>query len=272
MFLTNSISQQIDTFRPVYDWFKDTLVLKAPDSRFASFEHSLDEDPSPTTLNEIMTNLDTGISRLGGDEFSFENIPIPEILKRKIKEEIKEGTTIRLVSSLNERFIITQKFGELVTKKLVTFHPRSDGTEAKFDIQKESDGTQRMIDLLPAFLDVLSLHLKKVYVIDEFGRSLHTLLTRELIEAYLENCSALSRTQLLITTHDVLLMDQGLFRRDELWVAERNHNGSSQLIPFSNYKDVRYDKDIRKSYLEGRLGGVPRILMGSELAHQREND
>jgi hypothetical protein len=26
---------------------------------------------------------------------------------------------------------------------------------------------------------------------------------------------------------------------------------------------VRYDKDIRKSYLQGRLGGIPRILLQS---------
>jgi len=26
LFLTNTVSQQVDAFRPVYDWFKDTLV------------------------------------------------------------------------------------------------------------------------------------------------------------------------------------------------------------------------------------------------------
>ena len=34
LFLTNSVSQKIDAFKPVYDWFKDTLELIAPDSRF----------------------------------------------------------------------------------------------------------------------------------------------------------------------------------------------------------------------------------------------
>ena len=59
-------------------------------------------------------------------------------------------------------------------------------------------------------------------------------------------------------------MDQDLFRRDEMWVAERNAKGSSHLFSFSEYKDVRYDKDIAKSYLQGRLGGIPRILLSSE--------
>lgn len=274
LFLTNSVSQKVDIFRPVYDWFKDKLELIAPDSRFEPFEHFLDEGhPLYSTMNEMLPQLDTGISHLGGEEIPFENIPFPESFKSKLQEDVKEGMTIRfLASPTNERFIITRKSGELVAKKLVTFHSRSDGTEAKFDIRQESDGSQRVIDLLPAFLEVSATSSKKVYVIDEVDRSLHSLLTRQLIEAYLANCSTDSRAQLLITTHDVLLMDQGLFRRDEMWIAEKNRQGSSELISFSDYKDVRYDKDIRKSYLQGRLGGVPRILLSNALTNRRDED
>ena len=105
--------------------------------------------------------------------------------------------------------------------------------------------------------------MKKVYVIDEVDRSLHTLLIRRLLEGYLAKCSHNSRSQLLFTTHNVLLMDQDLLRRDEMWISERNAQGISSLLSFSEYKDVRYDKDIRKSYLQGRLGGIPRILLQS---------
>jgi hypothetical protein len=56
-------------------------------------------------------------------------------------------------------------------------------------------------------------------------------------------------------------MDQELLRRDEMWVAERDASGASSLWSFSDFKEVRYDKDIRKSYLQGRLGGVPRLLL-----------
>jgi hypothetical protein len=86
-----------------------------------------------------------------------------------------------------------------------------------------------------------------------------------LIETYLDNCSEKSRSQLLFTTHDALLMDQNIFRRDEMWVTERDPSGISNLISFSEYKDVRYDKDIRKSYLKGHLGGIPRIIANETL-------
>ena len=41
LFLTNSVSQKVDKFRPVYNWFKDNLELVAPDSRFSLFEQFL---------------------------------------------------------------------------------------------------------------------------------------------------------------------------------------------------------------------------------------
>lgn len=267
LFLTNSVSQKVENFKPIYDWFKDNLELVAPDSRFEPFEQFLDEDhPRYVTMNDMLHQLDTGIAHLGGEPIPFENIPMPESLKSKIQEDIKDGMTMRLMTEpINERFVVTRKKGELVAKKLVAFHPKADGSEAKFEIRQESDGSQRVIDLLPAFLELSSKQSKKVYVIDELDRSLHTLLTHQLLEAYLSNCSFGSRSQLLLTTHDVLLMDQQLLRRDEMWVAERDSSGASKMISFSEYKDVRYDKDIRKSYLQGRLGGIPRILLRGSL-------
>ncbi len=271
LFLTNSVSQKVENFRPVYDWFKDTLELVAPDTRFAPFERFLDErHPLYATMNEMLLQLDTGIAHLGNEEFSFDNLPVPEFLKAQIKEDVKDGETVRLIlEPLNERFVITHQDGELTAKKLVAYHPRSDGSEVKFEIRQESDGSQRIIDLLPTFLELSEEASKKVYIVDEIDRSLHTLLTRRLLASYLASCSHESRSQLLVTTHDVLLMDQQLLRRDEMWVMERDSSGSTTLVPFSDYKDVRYDKDIRKSYLQGRFGGIPHLL-GNGILEQCE--
>ena len=73
--------------------------------------------------------------------------------------------------------------------------------------------------------------------------------------------------QLIFTTHDVQLMDQSLIRKDEIWVAQRGADGASHIIAFSDYIDVRKDKDVRKSYLEGRMEGVPvlsPLIIGDE--------
>ena len=264
LFLTNSVSQNINDFRPVYDWFENTLVLVAPDSRFDLFEIFLDEGhPLYAAMNEMLPRLDTGIAHLGSEEIPLENISIPEPLKTELQEEVKEGMAVRLLMEpQTNRIVVTRKDGELIAKRPVTFHPKSDGTEARFEIYQESEGSQRVIDLLPAFLELSAQVSQKVYVIDEIDRSLHPLLIRQLLDEYLSNCSTETRTQLLLTTHNVMLMDQQLLRRDEMWVTERDEAGVSSLFSFSEYKDVRYDKDIRKSYLQGRMGGIPHIVPG----------
>jgi hypothetical protein len=266
LFLTNSVSQNVKNFRPIYDWFKNQLELVAPDSRFGPSQLFIDDGHRLyATMNTLLTQLDTGIANLGGEDIPFENIPLPEQLKVKLHEDLREGETVRLLAEPgtgNERYVVTRKNGEFKAKKLITYHSISDGTKVKFDIGHESDGSQRLIDLIPAFLDVSDASSKKVYLIDELDRSLHTLLTRTLLKSYLGNCSATTRNQLLFTTHDVLLMGQQILRRDEMWVAERNVAGVSKLFSFGKYSDIRYDKDIRKSYLQGELGGIPQILLG----------
>lgn len=144
-------------------------------------------------------------------------------------------------------------------------HSDIQGNKIAFDISQESDGTQRVIDLLPAFLNLTKDNPKKVYIIDELNRSLHPLLSRQLLESYLNTCLPQSRCQLLFTTHDIFLMEQSILRRDEMWLLERNNHGVSSLFSLSDYHKVRYDKDIRKSYLQGRFGGIPKFLLSGML-------
>lgn len=266
LFLTNSVSQKIEHFSPIYSWFKDTLVMIAPDSRFEPFELLFDDNNALyETMNTMLRQLDTGITHLADETISFENWPFSNFIKTRIQEDLQEGQAARIVSG-TDRFIVTRENGKILVKKLVAYHTNAGGIETKFEIQQESDGSKRIIDVLPAFIELMDNNTSKVYVIDEIDRSLHTLLIRQLLEVYLNTCSPKTRKQLLLTTHDVLLMDQQLLRRDEMWVTERGSSGESRLYSFSEFKDVRNDKDVLKSYLQGRLGGIPRILLSSTMS------
>ncbi len=273
LFLTNTISQNNETFKPVYDWFKNNLVLIAPDTRFGAYGYYIDEEnPLYGPMNELLTLLDTGIENLGGEEMPLENTAIPEELKEKLQEEVEENIPVLVMSPQKHKwYIVKRKNGDLIAKKLVTYHKNWEGEKIQFEMADESDGTRRIIDLLPAFLSLQAKDSKKVYVIDEIDCSLHTLLIKNLIESYLNFCSEATRSQLLITTHDLLLMDQDILRRDEMWVADRNRDGSTIMYSFSDYnKDVRHDKDIRKSCLQGRLGGIPKIFLEPLLGSCKE--
>lgn len=264
LFLTNTVFQKIERFKPVYDWFGDNLMLIAPDTRFGSLGlFFYEKDLFYDSLSKTLPLLDTGITRLGTEKIPIAKVHMPDEWKTSLHKDLKEGRGLYVKEGQHngDHVIFTREKNRLVARKLVTFHAKPDGTEIKFDAQEESDGSQRIMDLLPAFLNLTSRNSQAVWVIDEIDRSLHTILVRQLIEQYLSHCSAETRSQLLVTTHNTHLMDQQLLRRDEIWITERDASGASNLQSFSEYKDVRYDKDIRKSYLQGRLGGIPRLLL-----------
>ena len=178
-----------------------------------------------------------------------------------ISPNLREGLTLPLemVGGEDGVFLYIQN-GKVIARRLIPIHQADSGEEIPFNYSDESEGTRRLIDLLPAFLHLEDKRSSAVYVIDELDRSLHTNLTTDLLVHYLgQRQTALARCQLIFTTHDTQVMTQDIFRRDEMWITERDRSGASKLVAFSEFKEVRKDKDIRKSYLQGRLGGVPRI-------------
>ena len=125
----------------------------------------------------------------------------------------------------------------------------------------ESEGTRRLIDLLPAFADLGDPQSKCVYVIDELDRGLHAKILDYLVRTFVSQSTPQGRSQVIFTTHNLELMSQAILRRDEMWLVEKNGRGEARLVPFSDFNGVmRNDSDIRRSYLQGRLGGIPRIV------------
>lgn len=267
LFMTNAVGQKVDRFKPVFDWFRNSLILISPEATFGRLDLFVGEDRARSWgMDRMLASLDTGIVHLAGEPLEFDSLSLSDDQRRHLLAALDGGQTVSAVLGSNERLVIRRRDGQVLVHRMVTQHRHEDGTLTRFEMASESDGTVRIIDLLPAFLDLADPGTARVYVIDELDRSLHTLLARRLLETFLSASGPDTRGQLLFTTHDALLMDQSLLRRDEMWVTERDDHGESTLLSFSEYKDVRYDKDIRKSYLQGRLGGVPRLLMAGMIA------
>ena len=119
-----------------------------------------------------------------------------------------------------------------------------------FEYSDESDGTQRLFDLIPIFFAQ-----NRVILIDEIDRSLHTNLTRKFIEFFFSAANDNS-SQLIATTHDSNLLDLDLLRQDEIWFVERKKDHSSCIYSLNKFKE-RFDKKIEKEYLIGRYGAIP---------------
>lgn len=123
----------------------------------------------------------------------------------------------------------------------------------------ESLGTTKLFALLGPFFD--TIQNGGVLIIDEFGTSLHTQLSIELLKLFHSSMN-INGAQLIITTHDTNLLRKDLLRRDQIWFAEKSYEGVSDLYSLVEYKinqanSVRNDASFSKDYLLGRYGAIP---------------
>ena len=263
LFLMTASTQNVKAFKPVYDWFDKTLCLIAPNAHYAPKERYADESaPYFARMNAILSNFDTGIKRIVRKPVSVDALPIPPVVVKTVTDNLKEGQTARVESTDRTwPYLLTRKDGVVTAEKLVACHVSHDGHEEEFELEHESDGTKRILDLLPAFVDMENKASDHVYVIDEIDRCLHTYAARKLVMTFLDGCTNDTRGQLLATTHDIGLLSQSLLRRDEMWLAERNRDEVSEIFAVSDFSEARKDTDLRKSYLTGRMGGLPSIVI-----------
>lgn len=251
LFLSNSVDQNVELFKPIYDWFDHHLHIVDPSARFLALE--------PVALelcNQYFPLLDTSVKRLGFNEVSRSYIP-KEDFERFIAELPLGGSVLGVNPISGERYLLHKNDDNTIdTQLLFSYHETLDGEEHGIKFVEESDGTKRLLDLLPAFVGDNDCTI----VIDEIDRSLHSIVTKQLFTFFLAKSEQCFNKQIIATTHDLQLMTQDLFRRDEMWIFERRENGTD-LIPLSDFKDIRFDSDIRKSYLEGRMGGIPQMML-----------
>ena len=142
-------------------------------------------------------------------------------------------------------------------------HNKYNGDEVvnrvAFPLGQESIGTIKIFALIGPWLD--TLRSGGTLIVDEFGASIHTKLALELIRLFQ---SKLNRgdAQLIVTTHDTNLLRKDLLRRDQIWFAEKDSHGVSDLYSLVEYKinqatSVRSDAAFSKDYLLGKYGAIP---------------
>lgn len=138
-------------------------------------------------------------------------------------------------------------------------HRAKAGPPVALDFRdEESLGTQQLFDLAGDLLYAQTYD--QFLVVDEIEASLHPLLVDGLLRSFLNGVLS-SKAQLLFTTHNPLLLDQTLLRRDQIWFTEKDQEGATRLYPLTDFKP-RKDESLVKGYLAGRYGGIPFIPEG----------
>ncbi|MCL2509835.1 MAG: ATP/GTP-binding protein [Methanomassiliicoccaceae archaeon] len=200
-----------------------------------------------TGVTEVRTEL------LEGGASLFPQSYVERLLDRfrkKNKKNPSPGEVIATIRMENQEplRIELDESGNPVVKRLVFRHG-----EESFLYNEESEGTNRLMDLLP----ILSKDSgnEAIYIIDELDRSMHPQLTQKFVRDFEKLCEK-SKRQLIFTTHESRLMDLELLRRDEIWFAEKNEDGSTALYSLEEFNE-RGDRRVDKAYLEGRYGATP---------------
>lgn len=250
-------------FKNLFEWFTNTLTIIFPqvgldNTPYFSSEENIEK------INEIISTFGTGISKCKVVESNMQELKdnIPQDILRGMISTIEKGYLDSLKSNkklkvqqgcirINREMYILKKSSadNLTIEKIVLEHKNND---SEYLFSEESDGTQRLFDLIEI---LMNKNRVKVYLIDELDRCLHPELTFEFVKRFLSNYED-NNTQMIVTTHESRLLNFELLRRDEIWFANRQKYGPTELYSLEDYNE-RFDKKIDKAYLEGRYGGVP---------------
>lgn len=172
--------------------------------------------------------------------------------------ELKENVLYFLrAADFNIRDIITQEI-EMPTleadkksevRLIINFeHEGPDGSHFVINYNVESIGTQIFLLLIMTILE--NQNNSKLFLIDEFDRSLHPKLVNILLRIF--NEWNRTGTQLIATTHDTDILDAP-FRTDQIWFVDKSYDGVSTLDSAFDFNEQSI-KDIKKNYQDGLYG------------------
>jgi AAA15 family ATPase/GTPase len=240
-----------DYFALPFIWFQRKLIILHTNSRFIKWPLIIENNKLKEFMKMLLSDFDTGIVDLDFKEIH------PEQVKKRFPKEMLEDMLVQIQDTdrlllfhknTYRHYIIIKANDTIRTLELKTKHKGRD-QDTFFSFSEESDGTLRLTDFVPIFLNLDS----NVYLIDEFDRSLHS----QVLEDFLKSFIHLNHTsQLIVSVHNTNLLDQDLVRRDEIWFVEKDTMGQSHLYSLLEYKP-RSDKNLEKGYLAGRYGALP---------------
>ncbi len=271
LFLTEANERNVATVKPLMDWFQDALLVISAEPQAEQLEMIAHEDKSLTDfLSNVVQAAGTGISAIETEEVPFDlDKNLPEVSEQMWDEIIRDMSRIgknaiaEVKMDDGKRYFLQQGTnGEVVRIRLRMQHQTEQGKPVYFTMDEESDGTQRLVNLIhPLF--TLKYASETTVVLDELDRRFHPHLSRMFLQAALEGNPQHTRSQLIFTTHDTNLLDLDLLRRDEIWFVEKDNHGASSLYSLAEFK-LRDDLQIEKGYLNGRFGAIPFI---SDIKH-----
>ena len=243
LYLSTAVALNNIQLKPIYDWFKDQLVVI----------NDLERLNQNFTLNQIKVGKarDEIIKLLQAADFSIDDI---RLLTKKIP-----NTNITIGEDKQ-----VQVTDQEIDHDFVLMGHKTDSGVRFLNLEQESLGTQKFFFLAGPILDILTKHITILF--DELDTSLHPKLVEKLIQAFETIPDQEEGSQLIFTTHcDGLLENQTSFpkqvpllRRDQVWFVSKDASQSSEVYPLLDFK-IRKNESVREGYRRGRFDAIPLI-------------
>ena len=228
----------------VYDFFSQRIApIMYPQSSLMGF-----------TKRRITRDRDGRLKRfilhfLKASDFNISDIAIHEEEVSITPEmELVIKNTSAMPEKAKEEIL---KKGTLHSDEMFFVHHTSNG-DKELDEELESRGTKRYMGLATILYDLLVHGV--ILPIDEIESSIHYELLSYFIKVFLVNSKRSG--QLIISTHDINLLDEDYIRRDVIWFTDKNDCGETQLIRLSSL-GLHKTLSVYNAYRQEKLVNLP---------------
>ena len=227
-------------------WFINFNIISGLEDRFfQNFSENmfLQNSEDKSFIMDLIMKADLGIRDIN-------------IKRQKITEE----TLSSAVPEEFKKMLIDREGSIISTIHNVYDEQKNNVSNITFDFEsQESEGSKKYFRLSGPIIDTLKGG--KILVIDELDARLHPILTIEIVRLFNSKRSNPNNAQLIFATHDTNLLNAKIFRRDQIWFAEKDNEEATDIYSLVEYKlprgKVRNDASFEKDYIQGRYGAVP---------------
>ena len=245
--------------KEAYVWFSKYLEIISINSLIHDLIVMLSRKTEMLSFaNKVFDHIGIGIRGMEISSMPFEQWTVESNNVNELEQIInmnRERSNGNVSQLKNNRNVlnVTIKNGIKTVQEILFDQLGQSGYSKKMKISAQSDGTVRLLTLIPALY--YAMYERKVVVIDEIDNSIHPNLIFELIRFYADSES---NGQLIFTTHTTkLLNQQELLRHDEVWLTEKSE-GNTKMFSLNDFK-LHNTLNIENGYLDGRYGAVPVI-------------
>jgi hypothetical protein len=246
LFLSTAVQLNSTQLQPVYDWFKNTLRMVRLDGWSPAFTASLcEKSDQRAKILEFLKAADLDIHdvEVESEKMSAKHLPgdMPEELKIRLLEDMKDKEVY----------------------DIKTVHRTTQGKTVRFNFNEESHGTQKFFAMAGPFLDTLEHGY--VLFIDELHDNFHPQMVKFLVKLFHSNKTNPNNAQLIFTTHETSILNQEVFRRDQIWFCEKDEQQATILYPLTDFSPRKGRENLEVSYLSGRYGALPNLRIVNKL-------